>query len=113
MPDLVTGHSCTGILHFFNQTPVDWFSKRQNQVETATYGSEFMAARQAVEQIIDLRYTLQMLGVPIDGPTWLFGDNKSVVTSSTMPYSRLSVQALERPVLPPRPRSFRRWYYSL
>ena len=90
MHDLVTGRSCTGILHFLNQTPADWFSKRQNQVETATYGSEFMAARQAVEQIIDLRYTLRMLGVPIDGPTWLFGDNKSVVTSSTMPYSQLS-----------------------
>jgi hypothetical protein len=58
MYDLVTGRSCTGILHFLNQTPADWFSKRQNQVETATYGSEFMAAHQAVEQIIDLRYTL-------------------------------------------------------
>jgi hypothetical protein len=90
MHDLVTGRSCTGVLHFFNQTPVDWFTKRQGQVETATYGSEFMAARQAVEQIIDLRYTLRMLGVPIDGPTWLFGDNQSVVTSSTMPYSQLS-----------------------
>ena len=32
-----------------------------------------MAARQAVEQIIDLRYTLCMLGVPIEGPSWLFG----------------------------------------
>ena len=27
-----------------------------------------MAARQAIEQIIDLRYTLRMLGVPLDGP---------------------------------------------
>ena len=88
--DLVTGRSCTGIEHFVNQTPVDWFTKRQNQVETATYGSEFMAARQAIEQIIDLRYTLRMFGVPLDGPAWLFGDNKSVVTSSTIPHSTLS-----------------------
>ena len=51
---LVTGRSATGVLHFFNQTPIDSFSKWQNQVDTATYGSEFMAARQAVEQIIDL-----------------------------------------------------------
>ena len=29
---------------FFNQTPTDWFSKQQNQVKSATYGSEFMAA---------------------------------------------------------------------
>eukprot|EP00977_Amphora_coffeiformis_P023320 scaffold13003_cov122-Amphora_coffeaeformis.AAC.1 len=45
--DVITGRSCTGILEFLNQTPIDWFSKRQNQVETATYGSEFMAAGQA------------------------------------------------------------------
>ena len=89
MHDVVTGRSCTGILDFLNQTPIDWFSKRQNQVETATYGSEFMAARQATERIVDLRYTLRSFGVPLDGPSWLFGDNKSVVTSSTIPHSTL------------------------
>ena len=77
-------------LHFLNKTPIDAFSKRQNQVESATYGSEFMAARQAVEQIIDLQYSLCMFGVPIDGTSWLFGDNKSVVTSSTIPHSTLN-----------------------
>ena len=89
MHDVVTGRSASGILHFLNQTPWEWFSKRQSQVETATYGSEFMAARQAIEQIIDMRYMLRMLGIPIDGPSWLFGDNKSVVTSSTIPHSTL------------------------
>eukprot|EP00977_Amphora_coffeiformis_P024241 scaffold15162_cov84-Amphora_coffeaeformis.AAC.1 len=48
-----------------------------------------MAARQATERIIDLRYTLRSFGVPLDGPAWLFGDNKSVVTSSTIPHSTL------------------------
>jgi hypothetical protein len=86
----VTGRSCTGILHLLNQTPIDWFSKRQNTVETATYGSEFVAARQATEQIMDLRYTIRALGVPLDGPAWLLGDNQSVITSSTIPHSQLS-----------------------
>ena len=58
MHDLVTSLSCSGILHFLNQTPIDWFTKRQRQDGTATYGSEFMAARQAIEQIMDLCYTL-------------------------------------------------------
>ena len=49
-----------------------------------------MAARLAVEQIIDLCYTLHMLGVPIEGPSWLFSDNKAVVTSSTIPHSSLN-----------------------
>ena len=90
MHNLVNGRSCTGIIHFLNQTPIDSFSKRQAQVETATFGSEFVAARQAVEQITDLRYTLRMMGVPIDGPAWLFGDNKGVVDNATIPHSRLA-----------------------
>ena len=49
-----------------------------------------MAAQQAVKQIIDLRCTLHMLGVPIEGPSWLFGDKKAVVTSSTIPHPSLN-----------------------
>ena len=89
MHDVITGHSASGILHFLNQTPLEWFSKRQVQVKTATYGSEFMAAQQAMEQIIDLHYTLRMFVIPLDGASWLFGNNKSIVTSSTIPHSSL------------------------
>eukprot|EP00957_Ditylum_brightwellii_P022634 1707393-Ditylum_brightwellii.AAC.1 len=32
-------------------TPIDWFSKRQNTIETAMYGSQFVAARTSVDQI--------------------------------------------------------------
>lgn len=85
----VTGRSLTGILHFVNQTPVDWYSKKQNTVETATFGSEFVAARIATEHIIDLRFTLRMLGVPLDGPAWMFGDNESVVKNSSVSQSTL------------------------
>jgi len=88
--DLTTGRSATGILHFVNQTPIDWYSKRQSTVETSTYGSEFVAARIATEQIIDLRYNLRMMGLPIDGPTFLYGDNASVILSSTIPSSTLT-----------------------
>ena len=87
--DHITGRSAMGILHFSNQTPVEWFSKRQNNVETATYGSEFVVARTATEQIIDLRYTIRMMGVPLDGPAWMFGDNESVVKSATIPHLSL------------------------
>ena len=44
-------------------------------VETATYGSEFVAAKTATEQIMDLRYTLSYLGVPIKSKSYMFGDN--------------------------------------
>ncbi len=89
MHDEVTGRSATGILHMMNMTPVDFMSKRQDTVETATYGSEFMAARIATEQVMDLRNTLRYLGVPIEYRTYMFCDNQSVVTSSTLPHSVL------------------------
>jgi len=88
--DLVTGRAMTGILEVINQTPVVWYAKKQETVETATYGSEFVAARKAVQQSMALRLTLRYLGVPIHGPTHLFGDNQSVVTSGTVPHSQLS-----------------------
>ena len=56
--DYITGRAVMGILHLVNQTPIDWYSKRQATVETATYGSEFVAARIETDQIIDLRMTL-------------------------------------------------------
>jgi hypothetical protein len=89
MHDLLTGRSVTRCIHLVNETPVYWFRKKQNLVETAMYGSEFVAARLATEQIMDLKYTLRSLGVPIDGPAWMFGDNHSVITSSTIPHSSL------------------------
>ena len=88
--DLITGRSVTAVLHFFNLTPGDWYSKRQATVENATYGSEFVAAKTATEQIVDIRQTLRYLGVPIKSNPYMFGDNKSVVTSSTVPHSLLS-----------------------
>ena len=72
-----------------NQTPVDWFTKKQSTVETATYGSEFSAARTAIQQVTALRLTLRYLGVKIHGGTHLFGDNESVVKSGTLPHSPL------------------------
>ena len=53
--DIVTGNSVTAVLHCVNPTPTDWFSKRQATVETATYGSELVAANTATEQIMDLK----------------------------------------------------------
>ena len=87
---LATGASLTACLHFCNHTPTHWYSKKQATVETSTYGSEFVAAKTATEQIMDLSYTLRYLGVPIKSKSYMFGDNRSVVTSATLPHSTLS-----------------------
>jgi hypothetical protein len=87
--DFLAGRSVTGVLHLVNQTPVDWYCKRQATVETELYGSEFNAAHTATEQIMDLRYTLCMLGVPAVH-SYMIVDSKSVVLNSTVPHSQLN-----------------------
>jgi len=85
----MSGKSVTGILHQLNKTPIDWCSKPQSTVETATFGSEHVAARTCTEQVIDLRLTLRYLGVPIDGPTMVLGDNELVINSAAIPHSKM------------------------
>ena len=87
--DMLSGKAVTAVLHFLNQTPIDWFSKKQSTVETATFGSENVAARTAIEQMKHLKYTLLYLGVPVVDRSILIGDNKTVVDSTTQPHSRL------------------------
>jgi hypothetical protein len=87
--DMATGKAVMGIIHFLNGTPVEWYTRKQATVETATYGSEFTAAKSAIQQIAGLRLTLQYLGVKIETSSYMFGDNKSVVKSATLPQSQL------------------------
>jgi hypothetical protein len=89
MDDVMTGKSVTGILYLINKTPLDWYYKKQATVETATYSSEFVAARISVEQIIDLRSTLRYLGLPMGEKNFMFDDNKSVVDSSMQLHAKL------------------------
>ena len=86
---LATGKSLTGCLHIVNKTPVDWYSIKVT-VETATYGSEFVAAKTPTEQIMYIWQSLRYLGVPITTKSFLFSDNRYVVTSATLSYSKLT-----------------------
>ena len=87
--DKVTGRSYTGVVILLNNAPISWICKRQSTIETSTFGSEFLALRDATELIIGLRYKLRAMGIPMDGPCSTFCDNSSVVLSSTRPESRL------------------------
>jgi hypothetical protein len=87
--NVVTRRSHTGILLYVNNAPVQWYSKRQNTVESSSFGSEFVALRIAKEMIVTLRYKLRMFGVPVQGATNVFCDNNGVVKNTSIPHSML------------------------
>jgi hypothetical protein len=71
-----------------NNAPLIWYAKKQNIVEAATYGSEFVAARIAVELAEGLLYKLRMFSINI------FCDNRSVINSLTKLEMRLTTKHL-------------------
>ena len=88
--NMVTRRSHTGILLYCNNTPIQWFSKKQSTVESSTFGSELVAMRIARDMIVALRIKLRMMGVPIVGPCDLFCDNLGVVKNTSIPESTLN-----------------------
>ena len=51
------------------------------------------AARVATEVIIELRYFLRMIGVPVGESSMMLGDNMSVIVNTTLPSSVLKKKA--------------------
>ena len=70
---VITGRLVTGVLHMMNKSPMDWHSKEQSTVETATHVLENSSARTCAEQILDLRITLRFLGAPLREIICMFG----------------------------------------
>ena len=83
--NMITRRSHTGFVIFVNSAPVIWWSKRQNTVETSTFGSEYVALRIATEQIISLRYKLKMMEIEVEDPANVFCDNEAVAKNSAPP----------------------------
>jgi hypothetical protein len=87
--NLMTRQSRTGFLQMANTAVLNWHSKIQCWIEGATLGSEFVAAKVAMEANRALRYKLQTMGVPIDSPTYMLCDNMLVVQNISAPESML------------------------
>ncbi len=86
--DQNTQRSRTGFLSL-NSAPITWFSKRQSTIKTSVFGSEFVAMRPGMETLCGIRYTVQMMVVPLSGPFFTYGDNISVVYITQRPESIL------------------------
>jgi hypothetical protein len=84
--NVISRRSRKGIfLIYVQNVPIIWFSKRQNTVESSSFGCEFVALRAAKDMVVALCYKLRMFGVPINGPANVFCGNNGVVKNTTIP----------------------------
>ena len=82
--------SHSGILIYVNNALIISYSRRQNTVESSSFGSELVALRIATDMVEALRYKLRCFGIPISGPATVLCDNKSVATNASVPTSVLN-----------------------
>ena len=85
--------SRTGFFIFLNESPIVWYSKKQSRIENSVFGSEFIAMRTGLETVQGIKYKLRMMGIPIRGPTYIYGDNMSVIHNTSKPESTLKKKA--------------------
>ena len=84
-----TMQSRTGFFVYLNCALVRWLSKKQSMIKTSVFGAEFVAMEIGMESLRGLQYKLRMMGVPIWGPSLIFGDNMSVIHNTQRPESTL------------------------
>jgi hypothetical protein len=77
--------SRTGFIIFCNLAPIIWLWKQQVTIKSSLFGAEFVAMKHRIKTLRGLRYKIRMMGIPLSGPTYIYGDNKSQVTNSSRP----------------------------
>ena len=85
----LTRRSWTGLIVFIKSAPIFWFSKKQGSCEIGTSGSKFVAIRQCCEYVRGLRYKLKKIGILVNNPALIYGDNQNVLWNTKVPDSTL------------------------
>ncbi len=87
--DKTTQRLHTGFLIFLNMSLIDWLSQKQPTIELSVFGTESAAMKVGMEALQGIRYKLRITGIPIAGPTHVYGDNMSVIYNTQQPESTL------------------------
>ena len=74
----------TVIIVFIQNALIIWFSKKQNTIYEAMFGSEFVALRICKYFIYVLGYKLQMFVFRLKVPEYIFGDNWGVMKNMSI-----------------------------
>ncbi len=81
--------SRTGLLVYLNSALAMWCSKKQAMIETSVFGAEFVVMKHGLETSCSLCYKLQMMVIALAGPSFIYGDNMSVIHNTQRPESTL------------------------
>ncbi len=68
---------------------VVWLSQKQPTIESSVIGTKFVAMKNGIEALCGICYKLRMMGVPLTGASYVYGNNMSVIHNTHRPESTL------------------------
>ena len=57
-------------------------SKKKPTIKSSVFEAKFVAMKHAMEKLRGPKYKIRMMGIPLTGPLYIYGDNMSVTTNS-------------------------------
>ena len=87
--DKLTRQSRTGHFIFLNTALINWLSKKRANIEGSVFGAEFVDMKTSVEALRGIIYKLRIMGVPLTGTSYVYGNNMSVIYNTSRPESTL------------------------
>ncbi len=75
------------VYHFLQPSPYHLTIKAASDYWNLVFGAEFIAMKHGIKTLRGLRYEICMMGIPLSGPTYIYGDNNSQATNSSRPES--------------------------
>ena len=80
--------NCRSRTRFFinmNSVLVMWLSKKQATIKMSVFGAEFVVVKVKIKILWGLCSKLCMIGIAISGPTYIYGDDMSVIHNMQRP----------------------------
>ena len=74
-----------GSLYTWMKCPLHGIQRKQSRVKNSVFVSEFIVMRTALETSQGIIYKLRMMGLNLDSPTYIYGDNMSVIHITSKP----------------------------
>jgi hypothetical protein len=87
--DKLIRRSRSGYIIYANCAPILWMSKGQETIESSVFGAEFVAMKVGLEAALGVWYKLRMMGIQVNDPVYILGDNLSVIHNTSKPESVL------------------------
>ena len=79
--------SKTEFIAYLNCAPIYWIPKKQTSSESYFFGSGFIAMNKCCKYLRGIRYRLSITGTPLVVPSYILGDNLSVLENNSIPES--------------------------